>query len=314
MILDGMPGRVEKNYPLNQLTTWKIGGPAETAYWPETKEDLSTVWRRAQEAEVPVWLIGQGSNLLLPDEGLPGVTVVTTYLRRVEWGDYTVQVEAGYSLARLAQEAGERGFSGLEFARGIPGSVGGAVMMNAGAHGGTMAPHIMKVTALWADGTVKTLERAELEFAYRFCSLRGQAWVLEVELEFSPGDRSKILHEMKEHLTKRTLNQPLEKPSAGSVFRNPPGDSAGRLIEAAGWKGRSIGGAQVSTKHANFIVNTGNAKAKDVLALMEGIQRDVQLKFGISLQSEVAYLQLEVNKHTLFLPKEVAINTDKEGV
>jgi len=305
MILDGMPGRVEKNYPLNQLTTWKIGGPAETAYWPESKEDLSTVWQRAQEAGVPVWLIGQGSNLLLPDEGLPGVTVVTTYLRRVEWGEYTVQVEAGYSLARLAQEAGERGFSGLEFARGIPGSVGGAVMMNAGAHGGTMASHIMNVTALWADGTVKKVEKAELEFAYRFCSLRGHAWVLEVELEFSPGDRRQILEAMKEHLTKRALNQPLEKPSAGSVFRNPPGDSAGRLIEAAGWKGRSIGGAQVSTKHANFIVNTGNAKAMDVLALMEGIQKDVQVKFGISLQSEVAYLQLEVNKHTLFHPKEI---------
>jgi len=168
-----------------------------------------------------------------------------------------------------------------------------------------MASHIMNVTALWADGTVKKVEKAELEFAYRFCSLRGHAWVLEVELEFSPGDRRQILEAMKEHLTKRALNQPLEKPSAGSVFRNPPGDSAGRLIEAAGWKGRSIGGAQVSTKHANFIVNTGNAQAMDVLALMEGIQKDVQVKFGISLQSEVAYLQLEVNNHTLFHPKEI---------
>lgn len=291
MILDGMRGRVEKNYPLNQLTTWKIGGPAETAYWPETKEDLSTVWQRAQAEDIPVWLIGRGSNLLLPDEGLPGVTVVTTYLRKVEWGDYTVQVEAGYSLARLAQEAGGRGFSGLEFARGIPGTVGGAVMMNAGAHGGAMASQIMNVTALWADGTVKKVEKAELDFAYRFCSLRGHAWVLEVELMFSPGDRDKILQDMKENLTKRALIQPLEKPSAGSVFQNPPGDSAGRLIDAAGWKGRSMGGAQVSTKHANFIVNTGNAKAQEVLALMEEIQKDVQLKFGISLKSEIAYLQ-----------------------
>lgn len=281
---------MEKNYPLHQLTTWKIGGPAEAVYWPQTKEDLSTVWQRAQEAEVPVWLIGQGSNLLLPDEGLPGVTLVTTSLRKVKWGDCTVQVEAGYSLARLAQEAGERGFSGLEFARGIPGSLGGAVMMNAGAHGGAMAPLIMNVTALWADGTVKKVEKAELEFAYRFCSLRGHAWVLEAKLVFSPGDRQKILQDMKENLTNRMLNQPLEKPSAGSIFQNPPGDSAGRLIEAAGWKGRSMGGAQVSTKHANFIVNTGNAKAKDVLTLMEEIQRDVQLKFGITLQTEVACL------------------------
>lgn len=282
---------MEKNYPLHQLTTWKIGGPAEAVYWPQTKDDLSIVWQRAQKAKIPVWLIGQGSNLLLPDEGLAGVTVVTTALRSIEWGDYTVQVEAGYSLARLAQEAGERGYSGLEFARGIPGSVGGAVMMNAGAHGGTMAPHIMNVTALWADGTVKKVEKAELEFAYRFCSLRGQAWVLEAELMFSPGDRETILQVMKEHLRSRALNQPLEKPSAGSVFKNPPGDSAGRLIEVTGWKGRSIGGAQVSSKHANFIVNTGNATAKDVLALIEEIQRDVQLKFGITLVTEVAYLQ-----------------------
>ncbi|MFZ3129562.1 MAG: UDP-N-acetylmuramate dehydrogenase [Desulfosporosinus sp.] len=290
MILDGMPGRVEKNYPLHLLTTWKIGGPAEAVYWPQTKEDLVTVWQRAQEAEVPVWLIGQGSNLLLPDEGLPGVTLVTTALRAITWGDYTVQVEAGYSLARLAQEAGERGFSGLEFARGIPGSVGGAVMMNAGAHGKAMGPQIINVTALWADGTLKKVEIAELQFAYRFCSLRGHAWVLEAGLVFSPGDRNKILQDMKKNLTKRTLHQPLEKPSAGSVFQNPQGDSAGRLIEAAGWKGRSRGGAQVSNKHANFIVNTGNAKAKDVLVLMEEIQRDVQLKFGIILQPEVEYL------------------------
>lgn len=281
---------MEKNYPLHHLTTWKIGGTGEAVYWPQTKEDISSVWQRAQEAEVPVWLIGQGSNILLPDEGLPGITLVTTALRAVEWGDYTVQVEAGYSFARLAQEAGDRGFSGLEFARGIPGSVGGAVMMNAGAHGGAIAPHIMNVTALWPDGTVKKVEKTELEFAYRSCSLRGHAWVLEVELVFSPGDRQMILQTMKDNLTKRTLNQPLDKPSAGSVFQNPPGDSAGRLIEAAGWKGRCMGGAQVSTKHANFIVNTGNAKAKDVLALMEAIQRDVQMKFGIKLQTEVAYL------------------------
>ncbi len=282
---------MEKNYPLHQLTTWKIGGPAETVYWPQTKEDLSKVWQRAQKAEVPVWLIGQGSNLLVPDAGLPGVTLVTTALRAIEWGDYTVQVEAGYPLARLAQEAGERGFSGLAFARGIPGSVGGAVVMNAGAHGGAMAPHIATVTALWPDGTVKKVGKAELEFAYRFCSLRSHAWVLEVELMFTPGDRETIMQEMKENLKKRAINQPLDKPSAGSVFQNPPGDSAGRLIEAAGWKGRSVGGAQVSNKHSNFIVNTGNARAIDVLTLIEEIQKSVQLKFGVTLKTEVAYLQ-----------------------
>ena len=284
---------MEKNYPLHLLTTWRIGGIAETVYWPNTAEDMAIVWQRALKAKIPVRLIGRGSNLLFPDEGLPGITLVTTSLRAIQWGDYTVQVEAGYRLAHLAQEAGERGWSGLEFARGIPGSVGGGVMMNAGAHGGEVASQIMSVTALWADGTVKKLERAELKFAYRFCSLRDQAWALEVQFAFSPGDRQQIMSQMTENLTKRAANQPLDKPNAGSIFRNPPGDSAGRLIEAAGWKGRSIGGAQVSDKHANFIVNMGNAKSADVLALIEAIQGDIRTKFGINLQTEVEYFQSE---------------------
>lgn len=278
---------MEKNYPLHLLSTWRIGGPAETVYWPETVEDLSSVWRHAQDAEIPVRLIGKGSNVLFPDEGLPGITLVTTALRNISWGDYTVKVEAGYTLARLAQEAGERGWSGLEFARGIPGSVGGAIMMNAGAHGGEMSSCVISVSTLWADGSIKKLERNEVEFAYRFCSLRGRAWILETHLEFTPGDREQILRDMKENLTKRKANQPLEEPNAGSVFRNPPGNSAGHLIEAAGWKGKSIGGAKVSEKHANFIVNTGQAKSKDVLALIESIKLDVQMKYGVELQTEV---------------------------
>jgi UDP-N-acetylenolpyruvoylglucosamine reductase len=281
---------MEKNYPLHQLTTWKIGGPAEVVYWPPTINDLVTVWRRAQEAQIQVWLIGRGSNLLITDEGLPGIVLLTTALRGIQWEDCKVQVEAGYSLARLAQETGERGWSGLEFARGIPGSVGGAVIMNAGAHGGEMAPLIQSVTALWPDGTVRRMERSELEFAYRSCSLRGCAWVLETQLEFSAGDREQLIKNMKENLVKRAANQPLEKPNAGSVFRNPPGDSAGRLIEAAGWKGKRIGDAQVSEKHANFIVNLDKASSKDVLTLIEEIQDDIKLKFGITLQTEVEYL------------------------
>ena len=281
---------MEKNYPLHQLTSWKIGGPAEVVYWPPTIKDLLIVWQHAQKAQIPVWLIGRGSNLLISDEGLSGIVLMTTALRAIQWEDYKVQVEAGYPLARLAQETGERGWSGLEFARGIPGSLGGAVVMNAGAHGGEMAPLIRSVTALRADGTIKKFERSELEFAYRSCSLRGQAWVLETQLEFSAGDREQILKNMKEYLIRRSVNQPLEKPNAGSVFRNPPGDSAGRLIEVAGWKGKSIGDAQVSDKHANFIVNTGKARSNDVLALIEGIQKDIQSRFGITLQTEVEYL------------------------
>ena len=269
------------------MSTWRIGGPAEIVYWPETTEELLSVWKDAKAAKVPVWLIGRGSNLLFPDEGLPGITMVTTALQGIHWGDYSVRVEAGYSLARLAQEAGERGWSGLEFARGIPGSVGGAVIMNAGAHGGEIASQLMSVTVLRTDGTLKKLEREEIRFAYRFCSLRGRAWVIEIELTFSQGDREQILNVMKENLVRRSANQPLEKPNAGSVFRNPPGDSAGRLIEAAGWKGKSWGGVQVSEKHANFIINTGEGKSKDVLSLIDAIISDVRIKYGITLQTEV---------------------------
>ncbi|WP_205623363.1 UDP-N-acetylmuramate dehydrogenase [Desulfosporosinus sp. HMP52] len=297
MILDGMPGRVEKNYPLHKLSTWRIGGPAETVYWPETIEDLLNVWQRAQAAEIPVRLIGRGSNVLFPDEGLSGITLVSTSLRGINWGDHSVRVEAGYTLARLAQEAGELGWSGLEFARGIPGSIGGAIMMNAGAHGGEISSCVLSVSTLWADGSIKKLKRDEFEFAYRFCSLRGHAWVLEAHLKFKAGEREQILQDMREYLTKRTANQPLELPNAGSVFRNPPGHSAGRLIEAAGWKGRSIGGAKVSEKHANFIVNTGLATSSDVLALIEAIKADIQLKYGIGLQTEVeSILTAQVNR------------------
>ncbi|AFM42636.1 UDP-N-acetylmuramate dehydrogenase [Desulfosporosinus acidiphilus SJ4] len=290
MVLNGLPGRVEKNYPLKQLTTWKIGGPAEFAYWPNSAEDFVLVIERAKAAKVPVWLIGRGSNLLISDEGLPGITLVTTSLRAIRWGDYSVQVQAGYPLARLAQEAGERGWHGLEFARGIPGSVGGAVIMNAGAHGGEMAPQVESLSVLTTEGCRRTLERRDLEFGYRYCSLNGEAWILEATLTFSPGDRDEILHIMGENLKRRAINQPLEVPNAGSVFRNPTGDSAGRLIEAAGWKGRGIGGAVVSDKHANFIVNIGEAKASEVLALIEEIQKDIQSKYGVDLQTEVKYL------------------------
>lgn len=289
---------MEKQYPLHQLSTWRIGGPAEVVYWPETMEDLSGVWKRAKEAGIPIWLVGRGSNLLFPDEGLPGLTLVTTGMRKIHWGNYIVRVEAGYSLALLAQEVGERGWSGLEFARGIPGSVGGAVIMNAGAHGCEIASLIKNITLLDRDGNLKILKREDVEFAYRSCSLRDLAWVLEVQLGFSHGDRELILKEMKDNLAKRSENQPLEKPNAGSIFRNPPGDSAGRLIEEAGWKGKRIGGAQVSEKHANFIINTGKAMSTEVLALIEGIIQDVRAKYGITLQTEVVRFQPENHRIT----------------
>ncbi|MHB8124313.1 MAG: UDP-N-acetylmuramate dehydrogenase [Desulfitobacteriaceae bacterium] len=290
MILDNLPGRKARNFPLRDLTTWKIGGLAEYVYWPPTWQNLVESVKLAKAAGIPLWMIGRGSNLLIADEGLPGLTIVSTALQKITWGDYQVSIEAGYSLARLAQETGERGWSGLEFARGIPGTVGGALIMNAGAYGGEIAQRILQVRVL-KDGELKELKSSDLKFAYRESSLRGKAWVLEAQLYFEPGDREQILTTMKSNLAKRIATQPLDLPNAGSIFRNPPGDSAGRLLEVAGWKGKSRGGALVSVKHANFIVNDGKATASDVLCLMDDIREDILEKFGIELQPEVEYLR-----------------------
>ncbi|HWQ88746.1 MAG TPA: UDP-N-acetylmuramate dehydrogenase [Desulfitobacteriaceae bacterium] len=288
-IPDNLPGHKERNFPLRDLTTWKIGGPAEFIYWPSDWQSLAEAVSLAESAAVPVWIIGRGSNLLIADEGLPGLTIISTALQKIAWGDYRVRIDAGYSLARLAWETGERGWKGLEFASGIPGTVGGAIIMNAGAYGGEIAQSVVRVWTL-VKGEVRELSRAELQFAYRQCSLRGKAWILEAEFIFEPGDRKELVNFMKNSLAKRKASQPLNLPNAGSVFRNPPGDSAGRLLEAAGWKGKSRGGARVSEKHANFIVNTGQATAGDVLSLIEDIRKDILKKFGIELESEIEYL------------------------
>jgi len=289
MTLEKLQGKLERNYPLRNLNTWRIGGPADIVYWPETAEGLISGWRLAKEENLPVWIVGRGSNLLFPDEGLPGMVVVTTQLKGITWEGSCVRVEAGYSLARLAQQAGEKGLRGLEFARGIPGTVGGAVVMNAGAHGGEIAERLTWVKALDPNGEVAAWPKEVLTFGYRESSLSRGYWIVEAEFRLVPGDREHSLQLMKDNLSRRNETQPLEYPNAGSVFRNPPGDSAGRLIEHAGWKGKRVGGAEVSEKHANFILNRGEATAQDVLNLINAIQEDVEKKFGIKLKTEVKY-------------------------
>lgn len=281
---------MEQYVPLRTLSTWKIGGLAEWVVWPAHALEIERIWRFARDEQIPIRLIGKGSNLLFPDEGLKGITVVSTTLTGAVWEGQFLRAEAGCSIARLAQEAGERGLSGLEFARGIPGTLGGAVVMNAGAHGGEIQNVLVKVKVLTEDGEIKTFSKEELTFGYRECSLRGKTWVLEADLKFTPGDKDQIKAQMAENLAKRKAAQPLDLPNAGSVFRNPEGDSAGRLIERAGWKGKGIGEAVVSPKHANFIVNTGNATAIDVLALIRAIQNDVLEKYGVELRTEVHYI------------------------
>ncbi|MEM5816256.1 MAG: UDP-N-acetylmuramate dehydrogenase [Desulfitobacterium hafniense] len=284
-----MRGRIEHRYPLQKLNTWRIGGLAETVCWPESEEELREIWLKCQEQGIPFRLFGRGSNVLFPDEGLPGVTVISTGLAQSVWDFEWVTVGAGYSLARLSQEAADRGLTGLEFARGIPGTVGGAVVMNAGAHGGSIQDVLEEVKILAPEGEVQRLAKQDIQFGYRECSLRDHI-VLEGVFHLKPGDPDVIQATMSENLARRKAAQPLELPNAGSVFRNPPGGSAGRLIEEAGWKGKRLGGAQVSSKHANFIVNQGNATARDVLALIREIQKDVHNQFGVELKTEVRYI------------------------
>ena len=290
MTWQGMRGRIEHRYPLQKLNTWRIGGLAETVCWPESEEELREIWLKCQEQGIPFRLFGRGSNVLFPDEGLPGVTVISTGLAQSVWDSERVTVGAGYSLARLSQEAADRGLTGLEFARGIPGTVGGAVVMNAGAHGGSIQDILEEVKILAPEGEVQRLAKEDIQFGYRECSLRDQAIVLEGVFHLKPGDPDVIQATMSENLARRKAAQPLELPNAGSVFRNPPGGSAGRLIEEAGWKGKRLGGAKVSSKHANFIVNQGNATARDVLALIREIQKDVHHQFGVELKTEVRYI------------------------
>lgn len=289
MRVSNFSGRLEKDYPLQKLNTWKIGGPAEHVFWPSAVNELIEMADRCRNARIPFYVIGRGSNVLFPDAGLNGMVIVTTGLDRAVWADCGVRVEAGFSLMRLAREAAGKGLLGLEFACGIPGTAGAAVAINAGAHDAEMSRLVAEVKILTDTGAVEILQRRDMAFGYRHSSLLAdRSVVLEALLQLQPGgDPILLKNTMQEHLRQRRKAQPLEYPNAGSVFRNPPGDSAGRLVEAAGWKGYRIGDAQISEKHANFIVNLGKAKADDVIRLVQAVQNDVMAKFSVKLETEI---------------------------
>lgn len=289
MELPEVKGRLEYGYPLKKLNTWKIGGPGELVFWPEHSSELIEMVNWCRGMDKQIFFLGRGSNVLLPDEGLKAVVIVTTCLDRIRWQKDSVFCEAGYSLMRLAREAADRGLSGLEFACSIPGSVGAAIAINAGAQGEEIGKLVEKVKVLTTEGELLDIPKEEACFAYRHSSLADQNYfVLESTLRLFPGKEiTEIKETMNQYLTKRRATQPLEYPNAGSVFRNPPGNSAGQLLEEAGWKGRSMGDAQVSEKHANFIVNRGNAKSEDIIRLIAEIQEDISRKFGVELVPEI---------------------------
>lgn len=281
--------KVWTDEPLANHTTWRIGGPADLLIQPKDKESLIKVLQIVHRHEIPWSVIGRGSNLLVRDRGIRGAVLkVTEGLSHCEFRGEEVCVGAGYSMIRLAMETGKMGLTGMEFAGGIPGTVGGAVYMNAGAHGSDLSRILIEAEILFEDGEVIVLTNEEMNFSYRTSLLQQRKGiVVEARFRLQPGDRKEIAATLAANKERRRETQPLQMPCAGSVFRNPPGDHAGRLIEAAGLKGYRYGGAQVSEIHANFIVNRGGATATDVLTLINHIRSTIQTKFGVDLHPEV---------------------------
>ncbi len=283
-----MRGTLLKNEPLAKYTSWRVGGPAATMYLPEDKQDLIQFIKNLPEGE-PLYWLGLGSNLLVRDGGIKG-TVINTRgrLKKMQLIDSTrVYVEAGVPCAHVARYCADLGLSGAEFLAGIPGTMGGALKMNAGAFGGETWNIVDSVEMINQKGQLIRRDKNEFNVAYRSVKGREQEWFIAVEIVLNKGASLLSQQKIKELLEKRNQTQPTNKPTCGSVFKNPPGDYAARLIEACGLKGFAIGGACVSEKHANFIENKGQATAKDIEQLIEYIQNQVKEQHGIQLETEV---------------------------
>lgn len=281
--------------PLARYTSIKIGGPADYFLEPEDLSALTQVLRLLDRTGTPFCLLGNGSNVLVSDRGVRGAVLrLGKEFKRLEWREEDdkglVTVGAAYPVTQLVRESVRRGYRGLEFAEGIPGSMGGALVMNAGAYGSEMEKIVDHVDGVTAKGESLRFGRGEMFFSYRDSHLPPGAIVTRVEMRLQKGERGEMQKKVGELTARRKGSQPSGYPNSGSVFRNPPGDFAGRLIEAAGLKGKKVGGAQISERHANFIVNLGGAKAEEVKTLMETAQAEVRKKFGLDLLPEIRLL------------------------
>lgn len=282
---------VLQDEPMSRHTTFRIGGPAKRMAFPSSREQLVLLMSFAKDYGANPLVIGNGSNLLVPDEGLDRLVIDTSAnLNRVERGSgNTVLADAGATLARTADLACKSGLTGLEFAHGIPGTVGGGVCMNAGAYGGEMKQVLRSAAVLFPEEGIRTLAGEELAFSYRHSLLtdRPDAVVLRAVLTLEAGEPAAIREKMDELMARRKASQPLEYPSAGSTFKRPEGYYAAALIDQCGLKGLTVGGAQVSEKHAGFVINRGGATCADVTALMTEIQKRVWEATGVRLEPEV---------------------------
>lgn len=286
-------GRVIEDYILKEHTTYKVGGKAICAVIPEDEKKLITLLSYLRENKIKYKVLGNGSNVIFNDSGYNGVIVKLDNFNYLNIINNKIIVGAGYPLNKLALRVSRLGFTGMEFATGIPGTVGGAVYMNAGAYKSDMGYILTSIKVLTPDYKIKVMKNEELDFHYRSSFLqKNKDYVcLEATLTLIKGNSVEIMDLINERKKRRVETQPLEYPSAGSVFRNPEGDFAGRLIEEIGYKGKSIGGAMVSEKHANFIINTGDATGEDVKKLITEIKEKIKEKYNIELKVEQEFVE-----------------------
>lgn len=279
---------------LAQYTSWRVGGPADIVYIPAGVEDLS-VFLQELSAEVPLLWLGLGSNVLVRDGGIDGAVIVTqgalSEITQIE--PELVRAEAGVSCAQIARYTARLGLTGLEFMAGIPGTVGGALAMNAGCYGGETWQRVVRVETINRAGERQIREASDFQVAYRHVQRPKDEWFVAGYFALKPGEKEQSLADIRQLLEKRNASQPTGLPNCGSVFRNPAGDFAARLIQSCGLKGAAIGGARISEKHANFIINEENAKAADIEALIEKITITVEQQQGIRLTPEVCIIGKE---------------------
>ena len=278
--------------PMKKHITFRVGGPAACFLTPSTKEQIREILHICQEEKTPYFILGNGSNLLVSDQGFDGVVLqVYKNMNQMAVEGEHLRVQAGALLSATARKALEAGLTGMEFAAGIPGTMGGAAVMNAGAYGGEMKDILESVTVLTPEGEQKELKNEELQLGYRTSVVKEKGYiVLEAVLSLKKGDPEAIKSRMDELKEQRVTKQPLEYQSAGSTFKRPEGYFAGKLIQDAGLRGYQVGGAQVSEKHCGFVINKENATAKDVVDLIHDVQRIVYEKFQVQLETEVKFL------------------------
>lgn len=279
-------GHIALHEPLSKYTSFRIGGPADYYIEPADKEDVLAIVRYLREHDIPFMMMGKGSNMLVSEEGIRGAVInMEEGVNKIRLDGDRVVVEAGMTMTRFVDFCIQHGYRGVEMLPGIPGTIGGAVMMNAGAYGGEISDHLVNVEVL-RDGKIVTVRKAEAGFSYRHSGF-AQDIILGASFQLPAGEKAEIMNIRRELLLKRNRAQPVNMPNSGSMFKNPTGTFAAKLIEEAGVKGKRSGNAQISEKHANFIVNLGGAKADDVLRLIELARIAVFKKNAVSLELEV---------------------------